>query len=755
MGNPLPHIYLILLVGLWSGTTNAQILQDSHIAYVYPGGGQIGTSFEVTVGGKGLAKVEDIQISGSGVTATFIEHITNYKRKMQEQLRFVKKQKSGNQRQPEKIKERKFGPPPEHEMFTRLEELSAAEFRQVAIKFQTKEKVQRNRELDELVILRIDIAPGARPGMRELRLLTRVGGASNPLRFMVNTLPEAREYEPNDLKSPKESHMRIPFIMNGQIMPGDEDRFSFDAIEGQKLVLRVMARELVPYLADAVPGWFQAVVAVHDNKGKEVAYADDYLFNPDPALLFEVPENGRYHVSIRDSIYRGREDFVYRVAVGEIPFVTGIFPLGAQLGSQVTVTARGWNLGAAGFELDTAEGSAPVKRGYLHTDETISNYVRYAVGDRPESVEDDNNDTMKTAHRADLEATINGRIDKVGDVDFYRFRAGKGQTVKVSVAARRLYSPVDSLVRVFDKDGNVLTWNDDMPAAGNLTDRTGLITHNSDSELVFTAPAKGTYFIQVTDTQNKGGPAYAYRLSLYEPVPGFELYVTPSAITVPGGAGGKARLHVKRINGFDGPIDIKLSNPSSGLDLSGGRIPVGSDSVPVVISPQRNFGSGLVPLNLVASAEINGETVSRRIIPADEITQAFITHHLVEANHLEAYVPRKFRKQPSVRLKDTQGIVLSAGESVRLDLRTGNFPDNAGEPICELEDAPEGISLETEHDLGRTSLIISADESLESKLEGNLVVGVSFEITSKSRKGDSKTRKISLGVLPAIPYRTQ
>ena len=27
-------------------------------------------------------------------------------------------------------------------------------------------------------------------------------------------------------------------------------------------------------------------------------------------------------------IYRGREDFVYRIALGELPFITGIFPLG-------------------------------------------------------------------------------------------------------------------------------------------------------------------------------------------------------------------------------------------------------------------------------------------------------------------------------------------------------------------------------------------------------------------------------------------
>jgi hypothetical protein len=167
------------------------------------------------------------------------------------------------------------------------------------------------------------------------------------------------------------------------------------------------------------------------------------------------------------------------------------------------------------------------------------------------------------------------------------------------------------------------------------------------------------------------------------------------------------------------------------------------------------MAAGLVKIELTASASINGESLSRRVIPADDITQAFITHHLVEAKQLDAFVMRSFRKQPSVRLKDTQAIVLSAGEPVRLDLKTRNFPDNAGKLICALEDAPEGISLETQHDLRSTSLIITADEALETKLEGNLVIGISFEVTSKSRKGDNKSRKVALGVLPAIPYRTQ
>ena len=73
------------------------------------------------------------------------------------------------------------------------------------------------------------------------------------------------------------------------------------------------ARELIPYISDAVPGWFQATLGLTDSQGREVQYADHFLFHPDPVLYYEIPEDGDYTLEIHDSIYRGREDFVYRI----------------------------------------------------------------------------------------------------------------------------------------------------------------------------------------------------------------------------------------------------------------------------------------------------------------------------------------------------------------------------------------------------------------------------------------------------------
>ena len=69
-------------------------------------------------------------------------------------------------------------------------------------------------------------------------------------------------------------------------------------------------------------------MTLYDASGKEVAYNDDYRFKPDPVILYEVPQDGEYLLDINDAIYRGREDFVYRITIGELPFRDEHLPLG-------------------------------------------------------------------------------------------------------------------------------------------------------------------------------------------------------------------------------------------------------------------------------------------------------------------------------------------------------------------------------------------------------------------------------------------
>ena len=162
-------------------------------------------------------------------------------------------------------------------------------------------------------------------------------------------------------------------------MPGGVDRYRFSATRGQQLVIAASARTLIPYLADAVPGWFEAVLTIYDAKGKELASDERFRFKPDPVIHFEVPRDGEYTVEIHDSIFRGREDFVYRLAIGELPFVTGIFPLGGRLGEKTTVALTGWNLPEKTLTHDNSE--VP---GITSLTGKFFNAVPFAVDDLPE-----------------------------------------------------------------------------------------------------------------------------------------------------------------------------------------------------------------------------------------------------------------------------------------------------------------------------------------------------------------------------------
>ena len=104
-----------------------------------------------------------------------------------------------------------------------------------------------------------------------------------------------KEYLAQRKRPPEEEEMRItvPCTMNGQIAAGEVNRYRFQASKGQRLVISAKARELVPYVADGVPGWFQAVLRLRDANGKEVAYNDDFRFNPDPVHLFRGPRGRR------------------------------------------------------------------------------------------------------------------------------------------------------------------------------------------------------------------------------------------------------------------------------------------------------------------------------------------------------------------------------------------------------------------------------------------------------------------------------
>jgi hypothetical protein len=626
-------------------------LRTPHIGYVYPAGGRQGDTFQIEISGQYLDGASNVYVSGSGVRATVIEHITPLGGQLSNDLRLRTRelQKKG---------------------------MDAAGFKEMA-EIQRKIDASSNRSaypvLSETVTCRVTIAANAEPGERELRLQV-AAGLSNPLVFCVGQLPEFREKGWKSSPADANLIVTLPAGINGRIVPGsferyrplvrrtqpylpaDVDRYCFAARKGQQLVLAVKARELTPYLADAVPGWFQATVTLCDAQGKELAYDDDYRFHPDPVLHYEVPKNGDYVLEIKDAIYRGREDFVYRIMVGELPFVTSIFPLGCRAGEQVSIELKGWNLPTSKLTMDTKGKKPGVYPVSVRAKNLVSNQMPFAVDTLPGCLEKEPNNELKSAQKVTLPIIVNGRIDQSGDWDIFSFAARAGGQIVAEVTARRLDSPLDSVLKLTDAQGRQVAFNDDHEDKGS-----GLHTHFADSLLTATAPADGTYYVHLGDIQQKGGVEYAYRLRISPPRPDFDLRVVPSVINVAAGGTARVSVYALRKDGFSGDITLALKDAPKGYVLKGDRVPAKQDKAEVTLTVPAMPPAEPLSLTVEGRATVGGQQIVRQAVPAEDMMQAFAYRHLVAAKDLKVAVIKRGGAPPSAKALGSQPVKAPAG----------------------------------------------------------------------------------------------
>jgi hypothetical protein len=767
----LPFVLLALL--LLSPSAFAQRGPNTtRVGYVYPAGGRQGSRFQVVVGGQFLTGPTNVFISGHGIDASAIQYVRPLTQKelndlRQEMTDLQAKRASvftnaARARSAANAQSRTNAPRATGQAWSAEDQKRLADIRrEIALR---SPRNQMNPAISENVILQVTVAPDAEPGRRELRLQCQQG-LSNPLVFEVGQLPEFSKLaatldaeaalgrgmpqNPNSRTAtpPTEREITLPAIVNGQIMPGGVDRMKFKARKGQRLVFVVQARDLIPYLPDAVPGWFQASVSLYDSKGRELEYADHFQFHPDPVLFYEVPRDDEYTMEIRDSIYRGREDFVYRISVGELPYITSIFPLGCQAGTQATVQLQGWNLPETTLAVDAKDSG--IRWLAAGKGDRVSNRVPFSIDPLPDIREHEPNNTTNEAQAVTLPIIINGRIDRPGDWDVFRFDGHAGQEFVAEVYARRLDSPLDSVIKLTDASGRQLAFNDDYEDKGS-----GLNTHHADSWLRVKLPTDGAYYLHLGDAQQKGGPEYAYRLRLSAPRPDFELRAVPSSLSVRAGSSVPLTVYALRRDGFTKEITLALKDAPRGFSLSGGLVPAGTNQVPLTIKSAAAPELGPVRLTLEGRALIDGQPAARPVVPAEDMMQAFIYRHLVPMNDLQVAVMGRGPANAGVRILSEMPVKIPAGGTVRVRIAV---PQGVVGPRAQLEltDPPEGIALQNVNLAGlATEVVLGSDPELVKLGErGNLIItAYAGQVPAAAARGKAPPRRPPLATFPAISF---
>jgi hypothetical protein len=714
-----------------------------HLAFAYPAGAARGTTVTITLGGEHLADATQVHFNTPGLTA----HLTGYERPL------TQREAVELREQVEQLRNRRRDKPAE---FTDADAKKLTEIQDTLARRNPNPKTPA---LAESITLTLTIAPDAAPGARELRLVTPAG-LSNPLVFQISTLPEVtpsvvtatssgqrRGPQQTATKRSAPLDVALPAVVNGQILPGEIDTLRFNARRGQQLTAVLHARALIPYLADAVPGWFQAVIRLRDAQGREIAFNDDFQFRPDPVIGCEIPVDGTYELEIHDAIYRGREDFVYRVALGELPFVRSVFPLGTPRGQPATLALTGWNLPAPTLELPAPTKPTGTMLLSVRRDDHPSNQIRFALGDVPEITEP----VLSTSAPATLSlpSIANGRIAAPNERDTYRFTGRAGQSIVAEVFARRLDSPLDSLLELHAPDDRLLARNDDTEDKAE-----GLLTHQADSRLALTLPTDGVYTLTVNDTQHRGGPEFGYRLALRAATPDFALRVTPSAVNIPAGGNALLTVFALRQDGFDGPIDLTLETPGNGLRLSGARIPAGAESVQLTVTAHPNLApSSPVSLALHGTATIAGRPVTHPTAACDDTMQAFLWRHLVPAAQWLAQItPRA----PVLRVAAPEIARLTPGQPLTVKIELAPQGPVYESLTAELVNPPPGLALTTTRLRGRTLELTLTADSLPPAAQraGNLIFSVSGIRTNRGAKADAKNaaKPRPLGLVPALPF---
>lgn len=442
----------------------------------------------------------------------------------------------------------------------------------------------------------LKIAPDCAIGEHHLRLRT-ADGWTELRTFYVGSTPVIEEKEPNsDFGNPQKIPMNV--TVQGAVQPEDVDYFAVEAKKGQRITAEIEAIRLGITL-------FDPYVAILDAKRFELAACDDSpLLKQDSTVSAIAPEDGVYTIVVRESAFGGGDNARYRLHVGDLPRPTAVYPSGGAPGESIKFTFLGDKSGPIESvvklpdEPDAEFALIAEQNGKLAPS---PNWVRVAAMPNVLEVKPNGDREHATAAPNPPPVAFNGILDKPGAEGWFRFSAKKDQALDLRVFARLpMRSPIDSVLEVFNGSGARLAENDD--ANGG-----------SDSQLRFTPPADGDYFIRVRDHLGKGGPDWTYRVEVAPPARSLSLRINEVArndaqsrqwVAVPRGGRWLGVFQVER-NGVGGDVGIACDGLPAGVTVRVPPIRKGQNQIPVVFEAD-------------AGAAIAGSLADLTVRPVDE-----------------------------------------------------------------------------------------------------------------------------------------
>ena len=386
---------------------------------------------------------------------------------------------------------------------------------------------------------KLTIPSDLKPGVYRWQV-ANANGASATGRFSV--VPHTHFVEP-DQQGKLVELPQLPITISGQIKHIEEiDRYRFKVEKSGPVTISTLARELKSPL--------NAVLEVRDDAGRMIADGADTA-GDDTSFTFAGEAGKYYTLSLYDLDFRGNRSFVYQVSIETGPRIVATIPSIGQRGESRSVEFVGYGLTGQGMSLESVKRDVAFPSGSdttfdykLKTESGETATTTFAISEFAQQCEADSESPMS------LPLSVTGVLDERYGEDSYKLSGTKGETWSIDLQARRIGSPLDVALAVFDATGKELKRSDD-------------VTGTTDAAVDFRVPADGEYRIAVSDSSGRSGNrAAVYRLQVKKPEAGFR-FTTPEFIAAPIGKPATGT----RAGGLTAPIRITVKGLPEGVDV--------------------------------------------------------------------------------------------------------------------------------------------------------------------------------------------
>ncbi len=535
----------------------------------------------------------------------------------------------------------------------------------------SKQKLSERNPFDETALplentFLVTIAANVPAGRYETRSHGKYG-LSNPRSFMVGSVGDVSEVEPNGgndipvwsevdegenkkvLTNPA-SELTLPATVNGKSnTAADVDWFRFEGT--------AKARLLINGFAKRIDSKIDLSITLYNADGSIVAESRIGA-GSDPLIDAILPTDGVYFVKIHDALYRTGTGFYYRFSIGSQPHIDFIFPPAGELGTNNKYTVYGCNLPGGvrtdlkvdGYPLEKVETQIAVSAN--GTDKLVfpsllgphqggmdgfefrigkgkdrSNPLLMTVATAPVVLEQDNNDRAEDPQKLSPPCEVAGKFYPQRDADWFSFEAKKDETWILDVISQRLGLQTDASllvqrVSVDDKGETNITdvkFLDDVQET-NTNNRVGrheFDYRTTDPTFLLKAPEDGTYRILLRDGHSsvKTDPRLLYRFAVRRPDPDFRIVAVPgnSSGSMLLRRGGRAivRLYAFRHDGFDGEIQVTCDGLPKGVTTEPVTIGPGNSKGTLILSTSDDAPPATNSLTFKATAVVDGKTLTR------------------------------------------------------------------------------------------------------------------------------------------------